>query len=286
MKNFKDEFCVFILTHGRADNVKTVKTLEKCGYTGRYYIVIDDEDEQENRYRELYGDKVYRFCKKDEAAKTDTPDLSENRGVIIYARNYCFDLANELGVKYFCELDDDYTNFEFRYIEGKKLKIKDNTELDKVFEMMCDFLDESGAITVAMAQGGDFIGGADSGTFKKGLLRKAMNSFVCNTEKPFKFIGRINEDVNTYTTLGSRGELLFTITNVSLVQTQTQHNNGGMTETYIDSGTYVKSFYTVIYCPSCVTVAIMGDKHKRIHHNIAWSNCVPCIIDEKFKKGR
>ena len=137
-----------------------------------------------------------------------------------------------------------------------------------------------------MAQGGDFIGGASSGTFKKGILRKAMNSFVCSVDRPFRFVWRINEDVNTYTLLGSRGKLLFTLTNVSLVQTQTQHNKGGMTGTYLDSGTYVKSFYTVIYMPSCVTVRIMGDKHKRIHHNISWNNCVPCIIDEKYKKGR
>lgn len=286
MKNFKNDFAVFILTHGRADNVKTVKTLEKAGYTGKWYIVIDDEDNQEWRYREIYGDKVYQFCKIEEAAKTDTPDLSDNRGVIIYARNYCFELAKKVGVKYFCELDDDYTNFEFRYIGDNKLKIKDNKNLDEVLELMCDFLDETGALTVAMAQGGDFIGGANSGTYKKGLLRKAMNSFICTVDRPFRFIGRINEDVNTYTALGSRGKLFFTITNASLVQTQTQHNNGGMTETYIDSGTYVKSFYTVIYCPSCVTVQIMGDKHKRIHHNIAWNNCVPCIIDEQYKKGR
>ena len=286
MKNFKDDFAVFILTHGRADNVKTVKTLEKAGYTGKYYIVIDNEDDQEDRYRELYGDKVMQFDKLEEARKTDTPDLSDNRGVIIYARNYCFDLAEKIGVKYFCELDDDYTNFEYRYIEGEKLKIKSVKQLDTVFELLVDFLEESGALTVAMAQGGDFIGGAQSGTFKKGLLRKAMNSFVCSTERPFRFVGRINEDVNTYTAYGSRGKLFFTVTNVSLVQTQTQHNKGGMTGTYLDSGTYVKSFYTVIYSPSCVTVQIMGDKHKRIHHHIAWNNCVPCIMDEKYKKER
>lgn len=286
MKNFKDDFAVFILTHGRADNVKTVKTLEKAGYTGKYYIVIDNEDDQEDRYRELYGDKVMQFDKLEEARKTDTPDLSDNRGVIIYARNYCFDLAKKIGVKYFCELDDDYTNFDYRYIEGEKLKGKGVKQLDTVFELLVDFLEESGALTVAMAQGGDFIGWAQSGTFKKGLLRKAMNSFVCSTERPFRFVGRINEDVNTYTAYGSRGKLFFTVTNVSLVQTQTQHNKGGMTGTYLDSGTYVKSFYTVIYSPSCVTVQFMGDKHKRIHHHIAWNNCVPCIIDEKYKKER
>lgn len=50
-----------------------------------------------------------------------------------------------------------------------------------------------------------------------------------------------------------------------------------------DSGTYVKSFYSVIFAPSCVSIAMMGDKHKRIHHNISWDNCVPKILNEKYK---
>ena len=286
MMNFNEDFAVFILTHGRADNIKTLKTLERAGYTGKLYIVIDNEDDQESRYRELYGDKVMQFDKLEQAKTTDTPDLSDNRGVIIYARNYCFELAKDLGIKYFIELDDDYTAFHFRFIAKNKLGYVDIKNIDRVFMAMCEFLETSGALTVAMAQGGDFIGGAESGTFKKGLLRKAMNSFVCSVDRPFKFIGRINEDVNTYTTLGSRGNLFFTITNASLVQMQTQHNKGGMTGTYLDSGTYVKSFYSVIYMPSCVSIGVIRDHHMRMHHRICWENCVPCIMSEKYKKSR
>ena len=44
----RDDFCVFILTHGRPDRVITYKTLLNAGYTGRVYIVIDDEDKTEN----------------------------------------------------------------------------------------------------------------------------------------------------------------------------------------------------------------------------------------------
>lgn len=45
-----ENFAVFILSHGRADNIKTIKTLKKQGYTGKIYIIIDDEDEQESLY--------------------------------------------------------------------------------------------------------------------------------------------------------------------------------------------------------------------------------------------
>lgn len=110
-----------------------------------------------------------------------------------------------------------------------------------------------------------------------------MNSFFCRTDKPFKFLGRINEDVNTYTTLGSRGELFLTVTPLDLVQIPTQSNAGGMSDVYLDLGTYVKSFYSIITSPSCVKIDVMGTSHKRIHHKIEWENCCPKIISDRFK---
>ena len=77
---------------------------------------------------------------------------------------------------------------------------------------MVDFLNECKNVsTIAMAQGGDYVGGGDSSRSNKiQMLRKAMNSFICDTERRFDFRGRINEDVNTYTLLGSQGFLFFT----------------------------------------------------------------------------
>lgn len=283
----RNDFCVFILTHGRADRVYTYKTIKKEGYTGPVFLVIDNEDDQKEEYVRRYGkDTVIVFDKIERSKKTDTPDLSEDRRTIIYARNECFDIAERLGYRYFLELDDDYTDFQYRYEGNKKLLIKSARGLNDIFEEMLRFLDVSGALTVAFAQGGDMIGGVRAGNFKKGLLRKAMNTFFCDTEKRFQFVGRINEDVNTYTSLGNKGKLMFTFTPVMITQKTTQSNAGGMTETYLDMGTYLKSFYSVIYSPQAVKVGEMGDKHKRIHHIVNWDKCVPQIINEKWKKRR
>jgi len=280
----RDNFAIFILTHGRADNVKTVQTLQKCGYTGKYYIVIDNEDDQEQKYRRIYGDKVIQFDKLAVSKTFDTMDLSEDRRTIVYARNICFELAKHIGVRYFLELDDDYKSFEYRWIEDGKLKVKSVSNMDKVCQIMLDFLKDTKALTVAMAQGGDFIGGKDGGNYKRHVLRKAMNSFFCDTENPFRFVGRINEDVNTYVSLGQTGQRIFTVTDVSLTQESTQNNKGGMSDVYLDMGTYLKSFYTVMIAPSCVTVSMMGDKHLRVHHKIRWDNCCPQILSDKWKK--
>jgi hypothetical protein len=216
---------------------------------------------------------------------TDTMCGSEFRKVVVYARNACWDIAEQLELKYFCVLDDDYTMFEHRYIEGQKLKTYKFKNLDKVFDSFTEFLDVSNAITVCMAQGGDFIGGAQSGTFSKGLLRKAMNVWFCRTDRRFKFMGRINEDTNMYVTYGQQGRLMFTVTNADVVQTQTQKQSGGLTDVYLNDGTYVKSFFSVMAAPSCVKISTMGDKHLRIHHNIDWEYCTPKILNRKWKKG-
>lgn len=280
----RDDFAVFILSHGRADKIKTLHSLEKGNYTGKTFIVIDNEDETAEEYYKLYGERVIMFDKLEIAKRFDTGDNFNERRTIVYARNACFDIAEKLGLKYFLELDDDYKSFQFRHIKGDKLMVTECRQLDRLFEKMINFLEESKALTVAFAQGGDFIGGANSKTFKKKLLRKAMNTFFCKTENRFDFLGRINEDVNTYTSLGSKGKLLLTVTDACITQVQTQKNGGGMTDVYLDSGTYLKSFYSVMYSPSCVKIGVMGSSSLRIHHHVYWNNCTSKIVNERWKK--
>lgn len=57
-------FCVFILSHGRPNNVRTLKTLQKSNYTGDWYIVIDNEDKTAAEYYKRFGkDKIIMFDK-------------------------------------------------------------------------------------------------------------------------------------------------------------------------------------------------------------------------------
>ena len=111
-----------------------------------------------------------------------------------------------------------------------------------------------------------------------------MNSFFCSTSRKFDFISRMNDDVSTYVSLGNKGYLFLTIPMICLEQKETQSSDGGLTDMYKAFGTYVKSFYTIMYQPSSVKVGLMGDTHKRLHHSIDWDCTVPCIISEDFRK--
>lgn len=283
----QDNFAVFILTHRRAGKVETYKVLKKRGYTGKVYFVLDNEDDSFNEYCRLYGEEnIIVFDKQAVIDKTDTMDNFGEHRAIIYARNVVFELARAKGLKYLLMLDDDYSNIMYRWNENGRLRASNISDMDAVFTSMIGFLEMSGADTVACAQGGDFVGGVDGGNFKKGLLRKAMNSFFCKVDNPIEFRGTMNEDVVTYTTLGSRGKLFFTFVNLCVIQLPTQSLKGGMTEAYLESGTYLKTFYAVMSMPSCVKVSMMTTKHKRIHHHVNWECCVPKIINARWRKAR
>ena len=279
----RDDFCVLILTHGRPDNMVTLRTLERYAYKGPVYLVIDDEDARGDEYRERYGEQVICFSKEEIAATIDEAGNFGDRRSILYARNACPEIARRLGFKYFIHLDDDYSEFKYRhgpwYVQVWRT-------LGDLWSAMVDFLEgcPPEVLTVAMSQGGDFIGGAPD-TLR--LRRKAMNSFICSVDRPFQFHGVMNEDVNTYVTLGRRGQMFFTAPQVQLDQAQTQGSAGGITELYLRFGTYAKSFYTVMHAPSCTKVGVLHDPRgePRIHHSINWNRAVPLILREDQRKA-
>lgn len=288
MKN--KNFVAFILSHGRADRVVTYDSLKKSGYTGRIVIVLDNEDPSAPEYISRFGSENVVIFDKAAIAETFDEGVPGDRRTIVYARNACFDIARKLGYRYFIELDDDYTVFEWRFDNRLRYITKDKAirNLDAVFDIMLDFFKKIPAKSIAMAQGGDYLGGGAGGEGKQlRTKRKAMNSFICDTERQFTFLGRINEDVNTYTRNTSTGDLFLQIQQVCLLQKQTQSNAGGMTEVYLDSGTYLKSFFTVMYQPSSVKVRTMSNEYvnqKRLHHRVNWMLTAPKILKEKFKK--
>lgn len=264
--------------------------LQKGGYSGDWFMVLDDMDETREQYEKTFGkEHIIVFDKKAEAKKVDTCDNFDKWGVILFARSVCFRLAKERGYTHFLELDDDYKEFEIRTIKGEKLMTRRVQNLDKFFNVMWDYLDKAKSVdSIATMQGGDFIGGAKCMERRQRVEapRKVMNTFFCRTDRRVNFLGRINEDVNTYAKEGNVGKVFLSALPVCVVQGITQRNKGGMTETYLDGGTYLKSFYSVMLMPSAVKIGIMGDKHLRIHHNVDWRFCVPKIISQKWKKSR
>lgn len=272
---------VFILTRKRPFKQKTFKTLKRQHYTGKTYFLLDDTDPTISDYIHEYGEQNVKIFNREKVAEyTDSMDNFTPRTGILYPRQYSYELARDLGIDYFLQLDDDYTSFQYRFPSNGKLKGREYPDLDRVFETYYEALDDIQLLTcVAFAQGGDLVGGQIRNPFK----RKAMNGIFCKTDRIWKFRGTINEDVNGYITNQQTGSLCMTYLNSMLVQTQTQSASGGMTDIYVDSGTYVKSFYSVIANPAAAKVSVLCDysantPRPRFHHNCAQNHYAPKII--------
>lgn len=282
----RNDFAVFILSHGRGNNVKTVTTLLKYGYTGKWYIIIDDEDNQSDKYYRNYGkDHVIMFSKKEMDNKFDIMDNFTGRSVPTFARNAVYEIANRLNLKYFLEADDDLTCFRHRYLDSKgKLCTKYITDMDSVIERYLEYMDNTNITVLAFAQTGDLIGGKESKMYSDVYRRKAMQGFIVRVSDPIEYVGRFNDDVNAYVDHGKRGKLFLTFRDIVMDTAETQVQSGGISQMYLTYGTYVKSFYSVMLCPSSVFIDMMGMNHRRIHHMINWETCVPKIISSDFRK--
>jgi len=281
-----NNFAVLIPTHGRADRVYTLASLRKSGYTGDVYMVCDDEDQQLNKYIEQFGDKVLVFSKNAYAGKFDKMDNFGNKACVVYARNALYDLAKSAGLKYICVLDDDYTSFQYRITRSGAYYGKTAKNLDDLFKAYLDYFIDAGFDALCWAQGGDYIGGGENQKVANGFKtsRKMMNVYFFDVDKSIEFKGTINEDLTSSVTEGVIGKKILTSYMNSITQKETQSNAGGLTEIYLELGTYVKSFYSVIAAPSCIKIAAMGSGHLRIHHQVKWANAVPKIIRQIHAK--
>jgi len=154
----ENNICIFIITHGRPESILTLKTLSEAGSKLPYYLVIDNEDKQEQKYFDKYKENVLQFDKKQYALQVDNFDNSGNYRTTTHARNACFDFAEKLGFENFLVLDDDYTEFKFRIKKGlvhPKDRFKIKKDIDKVFLKTMEYYLSSNFASICFSQGGD-----------------------------------------------------------------------------------------------------------------------------------
>lgn len=161
-----DMYCVVILTHGRADDVKTVDALRRDGCTSEIILIIDDEDDQAEDYISRYdgrdGCRVRMFCKRDWEGRTDTMDVLTRRDSVVFARNASWDIVRDEGYDRFLMFEDDYGSFCHRFIERRggvnHLRAVECTDLDGIFGTLFGYMDTDSRIRgVCIAQAGDYI---------------------------------------------------------------------------------------------------------------------------------
>lgn len=276
----RDDFAVLIITHGRPDNQLTLSCLQKLGYNGKLYLVVDDEDKTMDKYIEKYGADMVKVFHK--VPWFDIGDnFYEQKNSSVFARNECFKIARDLGLKYFLELDDDFTRMAIRYNDGGALKEHKPKDIGKLFDIFIEYLELEPITCLGFSTEVSMIGGVD-GEFAKGITRRVRNTFFCKVDKPFEFKGRF-EDISTPAWYNSIGHIFMSITAVMISTLDKEKNHGGMAEMKNQNISYFERFYGVMWMPSAIKIRRMDGEgnHKE---NVSWNNVVPKIISERWKK--
>ena len=291
----EDDTLVIVITYGRAERLPTLRRFkEDPNWTDHWLLLCSDDDPDLAKYFELYPGRVAVFNKIEAETNFDCGDNFGIRASAPYPRAVTHELTELLGYRYALVLDDDYCLFQWRfdpdthqYAATKLTNLTDTIDACRQFCADTTLQDRRG-VTVALSQGGEWIGGADNYRMGRQISgkRKAMNWFLIDTEWPITFPGKLNEDVNMYTQEQRAGRVIpFTLAQASLEQDDTQSAEGGVTETYLKVGTYMKSMYSVMRCPSAVTVRPLGGGvTPRMHHFVDYDACAPAIIPETHRK--
>lgn len=254
----RSDFAVLILTHGRAHDQVTFHELEKRGYTGKAYLVIDDLDEQRAEYERLYGDSVIVFDKREYAKRVDTMTTEDELRSVVFARNAAYDIADDLRLSYFAMFDDDLSQFTFRYVKEGRLVSAPVTDFDALFESMVGFLETTGVTSLNIASSGALIGGL-AGVYGNGMCWNINQALVVRVSDRLKFVGILNEDMNALLIGKDVGQVMLEAYAITKNSPQRGTNDGGLHSLYDDNKQYVRDFYSVIIDPSGLKVIVKRD---------------------------
>lgn len=281
-----DRFAVFILTHGRPYNQLTVKSLQDVGYTGEWYLVLDDQDLTYREYLDEWGeDRIIVFNKTRFIQSTDTGLHTPVPKFAVFARNAIEYIAKEMGYKTFMMLDDDITKFRIRLPVGDSLKsFQINGQFDEIVDRAVDYMLDCGIACLGLGFCNLYIGGIDNFNRENPRQRLCAEAFIRNTSHPISWRLNMVEDLITSIDAAIRGEVWFQFLPIQCeIKMSEGAVDGGNSDVYRQLGMYRISFMPVIAYPSSNAVRL-GKK--------TWAStttpdkCIPKIISSRYRKER
>lgn len=278
-------FAVFILTHGRPYNQLTVDALRKVGYTGEWYLVVDDQDDAIDDYiREWGEDRVIGFYKDYFIKNTDTGLHTPVPKFAVFARNAIEHIAKEMGYKTFMMLDDDITKFRIRLPEGNSLKsYQINGQFDVIIDHAVDFVLSCDIACLGLGFCNLYIGGVDNFNRENPRQRLCAEAFIRNTSFTVNWRLNMVEDMITSIDAAQRGTVWFQFLPIQCeIKMSEGAVDGGNSDVYRQLGMYRISFMPVIAYPSANAVRY----GKNWASTTSPDKCIPKIISSRYRKER
>lgn len=278
----KNNYAVYIISHKRP-KVETLKALEKAGYTGDYFIVIDDTDPTIEEYKSSYGEHLLVFNKEKIWENTDTIDNFKIMTCCTYPRNFCIKSAKEKGYKYLINFDDDIKSFGMRYVKDNKLlsaKIKD---IGRVFEAYIEFMERAKFTCSGFIMAGRLIGGKKNPLVNSCFYCRPTNCFILKTSSPY-FKGTYYEDAIYAIQNNKQGKLTYALMPIVIngAPPMKNHDGGGMTAAYEGQNEFTQYFHIKVAEPTSIKLKVCNNG--KVKTTFLENFFVPKILNEEVKK--
>jgi len=277
-------YAVLICTHGRPYAQHTLNTLRRCGYTGKIYLILDNEDET---YPEYHTNKDYTdiwvFDKQFYINEIDTGVLEPKRKAILYAKSACESIATmHLGLDAFVIADDDITGFRYRYEDGNSLRSLPITQnMDEIIYSYMSYILDAGICATSFGNDRMYIGGKISDE-RKSEFRAPYNFVFRNSHIPFSWVSEMYEDTISPILENQRGHYTIQLPIVKYdMKELVAGADGGMSETYSQMPIYERIFQVIKYSPTSTKFVVSNGK---ITNSILREHTYPKLVSSSYKK--
>ena len=282
----RDDFAIFICTHGRPNNQHTLNMLLKANYTGRWYLVLDDTDSTIQQYIDNYNPSNIIIFNKNYYINSDVYDNGDNvlhEKCILYAKRAVEDIAKSLGLSYFAVVDDDFIKLSLRYPEDGKLKRMIVTDIDSVLSAYIELLSH-GITALGFGAVATYCDGVDAFDAKHLSKRYLPYQFILrNASVDVKWTSWMAEDDVTELQSGAVGNLWLVIPYI-MQETKPIGDttaSGGMVDTYKNADTYTLNFNAVKNCP--YRISLRQRKDGKLILSRKYDICFPKLISGRYR---
>ena len=277
----KNKFAVFILTHGRPHNQVTLETLRRLGYTGKVYLVVDNQDETLTEYANIYED-VICFNKEIFINDTETGLSLPEPKFAVFARNAIEDIALYDGYDAFMMLDDDITNIRVRFPDGNRLKSYSlKSCFNEVIDLCVEYVINQQIACMGLGFCNLYIGGIENFEKENPRQRLCAEAFIRNTKYTVKWRLNMVEDLITSIDGAVNNQVWFQFLPLQVdIRMSEGVVDGGNSDVYRKLGKFKVNFMPIIAYPSSNIMRYGKD----------WAvtttpdTCVPKIISSSYRK--
>lgn len=278
-------FAVFILSHKRADRVETYDTLRKGGYSGKIYVVVDNQDPMLERYQERFLDDVLVFDKQTYIDSSETLETTRMKSSAVYARNAIEQYAKDFELDVFGMFDDDVVNMRYRWVEEETVRsLSVRGGLDSVFEYYGQYMLDTDIACTSFPFTMFYVSGVHDLDKRITECRHTYQIHIRNVHKPVEWIGIINHDTISQLLTMKLGYIWWSIPHLVFDAKPMNKESGGLKEVYDALKDFDMAFLAVIACPDCCKITTSNGQRSTLQIKENKYASYPMIVSQRYKK--